>query len=746
MGSRELQAVCASRRRSCALVNTPSPCVNKAVCHIQELKRKLENWCQQQNVHAVESGPWSPLKKETTDVLMEVVHLVERLETDRQDAKEVLQTETEKRRTLEKKVDSIMLWKQMEFPVAVQKEHEACARDISELKWHLKLRGEKLIQVKDKYNQAEVLNKRLHEDITFVEKHGPLVKEKLQLESRVMNQIQMAQEEAHNTFAKTTNDLNRTEEEVKKLRLQIKVEEGMMAHELKTIRNQLNERLAELKELQAIWDRSCKKMQDAEEQAIFKKEQCDAMLDRIPGLEVHEARVNDRRQALETEESHLEEVFRKKRQELMTLHADNKENELEFEDYNKKIHDSQQAVKQLHKDRKRMLLKINQNEVQRDQAKSELSQAAAHHNATKARVELQEQHTFLEEQRMRNKIAMIQDELRNERTNSELAKQEVQKELENAVSTTNDLEIELEKLMKIYSEKSKNIEALTNRLTEINNELKRTSNSLEQERYLKLDHLNKVKGDYRAVTERFSYTLNRTGKLAAMSKEYTATSERMEKMAEDMPDVVNELQSVFDAVTFKHQSASLIMSTLQSDVTSCQQRTEQSVHTHALLFSERQKKMEDIKSELKNGLRENVELAEEYRELQKAVMVAKREAACVYNRKNQVETSFHEHKQLSLLQERMHKAMGKYFKQRSLYSQAGLAQCQALSVENNQKIKTVQEELSRVIRRISAFLHSLTDDSTTGGGGGGGGGAANKQAGRDAAGLSKKLPPLQIAV
>ncbi|KAK6302757.1 hypothetical protein J4Q44_G00271120 [Coregonus suidteri] len=43
----DLQAVCPSRRRSCALVNTPSLCVNKAVCHIQELKKQLENWCQQ---------------------------------------------------------------------------------------------------------------------------------------------------------------------------------------------------------------------------------------------------------------------------------------------------------------------------------------------------------------------------------------------------------------------------------------------------------------------------------------------------------------------------------------------------------------------------------------------------------------------------------------------------------------------------------------------------------------------------
>lgn len=69
----------------------------------------------------VESGPLSPLWKETADVLIEVVYLIERLEADRQDAEEALQTEQKRKRTWEKKVDSISLWKQQEHPFVVQK-------------------------------------------------------------------------------------------------------------------------------------------------------------------------------------------------------------------------------------------------------------------------------------------------------------------------------------------------------------------------------------------------------------------------------------------------------------------------------------------------------------------------------------------------------------------------------------------------------------------------------------------------
>nr|XP_033791140.1 coiled-coil domain-containing protein 178-like [Geotrypetes seraphini] len=36
-----------TKRRSCAMVNTPSPCVHKAIHHIEELKVKIEKWIQQ---------------------------------------------------------------------------------------------------------------------------------------------------------------------------------------------------------------------------------------------------------------------------------------------------------------------------------------------------------------------------------------------------------------------------------------------------------------------------------------------------------------------------------------------------------------------------------------------------------------------------------------------------------------------------------------------------------------------------
>lgn len=43
----DLQAVCSGRRRTCALLNSPSPWVNSIIYHIQEIKMTVENRCQQ---------------------------------------------------------------------------------------------------------------------------------------------------------------------------------------------------------------------------------------------------------------------------------------------------------------------------------------------------------------------------------------------------------------------------------------------------------------------------------------------------------------------------------------------------------------------------------------------------------------------------------------------------------------------------------------------------------------------------
>lgn len=83
------------------------------ICIVYEAETKV--------FHPLESCPLSPVLKKINDVLSEVVYLMERLEADRQYAEEALLKEKKRKRCLESKLDSILLWKQKEHAYVVQK-------------------------------------------------------------------------------------------------------------------------------------------------------------------------------------------------------------------------------------------------------------------------------------------------------------------------------------------------------------------------------------------------------------------------------------------------------------------------------------------------------------------------------------------------------------------------------------------------------------------------------------------------
>ncbi|XP_030045996.1 coiled-coil domain-containing protein 178 [Microcaecilia unicolor] len=119
------------------------------------------------------------------------------------------------------------------------------------------------------------------------------------------------------------------------------------------------------------------------------------------------------------------------------------------------------------------------------------------------------------------------------------------------------------------------------------------------------------------------------------------------------------------------------------------------------------------KADQKKVFEENLKLADEYEALQDVFLNEADSLMEFYEKRVKMESNLHDMKQLSVLQSRMHRASAEYFKQQGLYNQAGLANFQTASHENAQKILAVQDEMSKTIQHISAFLNSLTDGSTS---------------------------------
>nr|XP_060628719.1 coiled-coil domain-containing protein 178 [Anolis sagrei ordinatus] len=222
-----------SRQRSCAAVNTPSACVNKAVHHIQDLEAKVEETLQWYDhlylpetvprdieIRSVEEGEKSwlsvsselkveqssyvkdiqPLKQKTTAVLAEVTELVTRLENDRKDAQEALEFERRRRKKLYLYADSLSLWRLQQLPIAVQKEWEKYSEDIAQLQWHFEEKKQQLHDAVNQLTKIDSTNAKILENIDFMKKYSPLLEEKLTYESDSVTEIKKKYEQTKGVY------------------------------------------------------------------------------------------------------------------------------------------------------------------------------------------------------------------------------------------------------------------------------------------------------------------------------------------------------------------------------------------------------------------------------------------------------------------------------------------------------------------------------------------------------------------
>ncbi|XP_072296589.1 coiled-coil domain-containing protein 178 [Eucyclogobius newberryi] len=791
----DLQGACSGRRRTCALLNSPSPCVNSAIQHIQELRAKVDKWFQQpgkyhsqkdQDKHPYgqnlrfqpgdsdsesvmsteliiegigltprESSSSSPLLKKINDVLREVVYLIERLEADRQYAEEALLVEKRRKTFLENKFDSISLWMQQEHSSVVQKEHEACLRDITELKWQLRFEKDRLDQLQETLAQSEMKKQRLHEDIIFCKEQIPIVKDNMDFQRSLIVQINTEQKEADKCCLEKRENLAMVEKQYNDTKHLVENERNSMEFELLSMRDQLANRKGDLEKFLAVQKAVDAEIREAKESLAQTKETCTTACYDITKLTGVEKTCQDEILKIKTqseEEMKKTEMLQTKISSLMedidkarlsgeaevslttdqlvsagnafnALRDENLESEEKIENYKSNISESKKAIKQMCEERKQMLQKITDNDEQWERAKEEVTLVVAQHCATQTKLEEQEQLTFMEEEKARKVIQSLKKELLNQITAMENIKAQcasIKSETyhrQRGVEQTNlKLQREFEaasSAVKSLESRTKELKALIRQMDDVENEHRKTLDNLNKENLVKQGQLQAAKDLHAATIKRYDSDVDRISKLMKQSREFHQASDQIETELETMPAVIEELESVFAVVEFKNKSAALIMNTLQSDINNCLQRTQRSMQVHTAHVTARKKKMEDTQDELKVTLRENKHLARTYEHLTKVLFECKQEAVSALSEKSSAQRSFLYYTELSLLQKRMHKALVKYFKQRSLYSQAELDQCQALSQETDQKIKTAQEWLAGEIHAISAFLQSLTDDSTS---------------------------------
>ncbi|KAM7122320.1 coiled-coil domain-containing protein 178 [Ciconia maguari] len=302
--SQDKNKLITTRQRSCAFVNTPLPCINKAICHIQELELKIEKCFKQYGyVFKEEKIPWLTkqvsaesiedtwlsfstkldfkeadvscedgkaltLKQETEALLLEVTELIKRLEADREEAEKALELEKQRRKKLGMKIDCMSLWRLQQLPAAVQKEYEMCAQDTLELQWHFDCKSRQLRQVQNQILKTETVNRKIQEDIDFMKKHSPLLEEKLNLEGEAVKDVLLAYEKTSKIYSDVCCELMEIQKTMKRTDEESEKKIKSMYEKMKYAEMLLSQYKNELKHSEFIWTEYCMKLKETEEKII----------------------------------------------------------------------------------------------------------------------------------------------------------------------------------------------------------------------------------------------------------------------------------------------------------------------------------------------------------------------------------------------------------------------------------------------------------------------------------------------
>ncbi|XP_073926159.1 coiled-coil domain-containing protein 178 isoform X2 [Castor canadensis] len=234
------------RRHSCAVVNIPAPCVNKMISHIDEVESKIqehlkqfetsleewtrtsstkdlkEDWAVATPVIPEERDEKCPeLKQEMETLLSEAIHLIKSLETDRAEAELALKQQKSRRKRISMKIDSWSIWKLQELPLAVQREHEAYAKDIIELRWHIEDRTHQLEQLEKQKTKLKEANAKIQEDIDYMREHSTFLEAKQKQEKETLKEQYNKKHEVMELLRRVHEELEEAKKECENAKLKL---------------------------------------------------------------------------------------------------------------------------------------------------------------------------------------------------------------------------------------------------------------------------------------------------------------------------------------------------------------------------------------------------------------------------------------------------------------------------------------------------------------------------------------------
>ena len=731
------------RRKSCELTKATSPCVKKAVSHLELIQNIIEEWFKERE-EEMKSRPCSvkpvPTKKQlrfsstnetldnvgrgsamlrqqsatsgrtTTslnssahqlsisgvgvikeeedallpylgaeDVLDEIVTLLARLENDRMEILKSLVHEKEKVVRLNDKIDHLCLVRMRELPIAVQKEHEACIMDLNELQWHVAYSSRTEKRIHSRTHTAEVNNQRLDEEISFVQRHIPLVKEKLQLEIQAMESIKNAQSKTYVELDNTQQRKQKTQAKSNDAVVKATTERNHIKRELDVVKESLEKISDDYAQSRMTYDTYSKQINDIKTKLILNEQEMKVLHVKNENAKVGEemqakkvrelqtqiteaefeherleneniqlqSELDNRKKKMNARILELEKGAKARDSKLRKIMLKNQEAEMEVQDYMDKITECQRQKVADEKNINRIHKEMNRLQQQMSVTQDEYNRISVINTAVRDQLLTQQEKAFKMEESLKKTRAtaetlrrQVKDELHTKtvlvaRINSDstdLVKykkdtvqkrdkaQKVATEVETAVNTV------LAKVEKLRSTKREKTECKE----KIRQQLKDTKQQEEDSRDKFLEEIKKLephhthlKDDVTKLEKRLDYMGWKSEQMKKQCNDMDREEVTMRKLVEIAEKAIVDLEERRHELDLQLEAIKKIEDEMKKNYDEILGRIRDNEAAHRKNMEERRKFLVESEVQKNSKLEINKDLASKYRQLQNEFMVAK---------------------------------------------------------------------------------------------------------------------------
>lgn len=798
-------------RKSCDFTSHAFTCINKANVNLSKVKESLEEWQKmlsvyhktlrdqleekilkynetelstpKYNLEPIKSGaalevfgteitnPTGKCKsislvnnEKLTDiaitqkhVVQNVSNLLQRIEEDRSNTEKLLYIEQCRTKSLQQKIDTHAYKRIHELPDAIQKEHERCAYNVQELKWHCAYQGRVEARILEKVRVAETANNKITEEINFVKENSPLIEDKLNLEKEAMAIIQKKQDDTDKELKDTKQKLAKTEREFEQKKRQADHEQRMLAEKILSLSNELNSSLGKLLTLQEEHEEMNENISDmqtkitvAEEEGehlkkklikfeeieTFLEEQLEQLNDKISEETLKHETICKNNEKLTKEKSgqvtafqsvttNLENELKKETMELQQLLKSSRSTENEIKHIRRKIENCEKqkiadskAVKRslierdkVHKDLQVIKEETDQTRLIHEKLLLRLDQARG--KAAEIEENLITQSEMLKKQSKDENHArvILQARINADMTAFNFKKEESEKKRGKLLKTDHEIQsilatvnAQVKKLDSKCMERLKAIEAINKLLLQIEHKRNEQEKILASQLNDLLPKEEKLKVVLSDISQRQQDKEDMSDGCNKKLCDMASSSVMMNKLLLSNERAIDELNEELIELNLQLDSEKDLSSKLKKSLQQVQERAMHHGKQHELQAEQRTASWEELKQNLEISLQENKELAIQYINLQNEHISKKNSFINRYEKAVIAQDALQDKQTLCELHTRLHKALKCYYELRGIQTRAGLSRFEEMTRRSNIKLERVQRELETSTRNISAFL------------------------------------------